>query len=111
LDTRQTILKSFSACPLCGHFLASLLAILGDESLESALRENTGPWLKFQWRPSMAAMLTTYYDWYFEPGTQEHSGRCPSCLRRITYLSDTSAREESEKTATLQIERRPGSRV
>lgn len=111
MDTRQTILKNFSACPLCGHFLASVLAVLGDESLESTIRENAGPWLKFQWRPSMAAMLNMYYDWGFEPGAQEHSGRCPSCLRRITYLSDTSAGEESEETATLQVERRPGSRI
>lgn len=103
MDARLTVLRYFSACPLCGHFLASLLALLGDESLDSALEKEKGPWLDFEWHPAIGGMLTSYYDWHLGPDTEEHSGRCPSCLRRITY--------RRTDVASLQIERRPGSRV
>jgi hypothetical protein len=88
--------------------LASLLALLGDESLDNALETESGAWLTFQWQPPIADMLTRYYDWHFELGIKSHRGRCSSCLRRIAYLPDEQSDQE---TAILQLERRPGSRA
>ena len=104
LDTRQTILGNFAACPLCGCFLTSLLALLDDESLDRAIERGQGSWLEFPWQPPMAEMLTAYYDWRLEPDTEGYSRSCPSCLRRVIY-------QRADQIASLQIERRPGSRV
>lgn len=106
MDKRNTTVRNFSACPLCGHFLASLLAALGDESLDRAIKESKGAWLTFPWQPAFAAMLTAYYDWHFETGDVGYSGHCPACFRRIIYLSDEIEKQE-EPGAVLQLERRP----
>lgn len=111
MDTRQTTLRNFAACPLCGNFLASLLAALGDESLDQAIAESNGTWLEFPWQPSLTAMLTTYYDWHFEAGAEGYSSRCPDCFRRITYLSGATEKQGEEPVAVLQLERRPGFRI
>jgi hypothetical protein len=104
-------MRNFSACPLCGHFLASLLAALGDESLERAVEEDKSAWIEFPWHASFAAMLTTYYDWHFEVDAETRSSRCPSCLRRINYLSQSTGMPGDEQAAVLQLERRPGLRT
>lgn len=104
LDTRETIVSYFSACPLCGCFLASLLALLGNKSLDNALEKGAGPWLEFPWQTPMAETLATHYDWRLELDTEMRSGRCPTCLRRIVYHS-------METGKILQVERRPGSRI
>jgi hypothetical protein len=109
--SREKIVKGFSACPRCGHFLSSLLAILGDGSLDEALKGETGPWLEFPWHPSVGELLTTYYDWRVEFGTEGYSGRCPSCLRRIGYSPGAAAEVGDEAIDRLQLERRPGSRI
>jgi hypothetical protein len=111
LNTRESILRYFSTCPLCGHFLASLLALLGDDSFDNAIQQSAGIWLRFPWQPPIADMLNTYYGWRFEPGVGEQSGRCPSCLRRIVYLPDAAAEGEGDQISILQLERRPGARV
>ncbi len=89
--------------------MASLLALLGDETLENTLENDQGNWFQFPWHPSIAIMLTTYFDWDFAPGIEGFSGRCPSCLRRISYLRNIS--DDVEPAEILQLERRPGSRV
>lgn len=109
MSEHQEVLRDFSTCPLCGSFLASLLALLGEKSLEKALENDPGNWLQFPWHPAMAEMLASYFDWDFIPGMEENRGRCSSCLRRISYLYDTSG--DVEPAEILQLERRPGSRV
>ena len=111
MNTRESILRSFSTCPLCGHFLASLLSLLGDESLDNAIQQGAGIWLRFPWQPPIADMLSAYFDWRFELGAGQQSGRCPSCLRRMVCLSDAAAKEENDQITVLQIERRPGARA
>lgn len=105
------MLKSFSACPLCGHFMASLLALLGDDSLEEAIQHGAGIWLRFEWQPPVAGMLTTYFGWRFEPGLVGASGRCPSCLRRIVCRPDPDQEGNGDEISILQLERRPGARA
>ncbi len=104
LDTRQRILENFAACSSCGHFLASLLALLGNESLDAALTAETGMWIEFEWRRPMAEMLAAYYRWRFHADAERSTGCCPNCLRRVVY-------ERVGEEASLQIERRPGYRT
>jgi hypothetical protein len=111
LNTRESILKYFSTCPLCGHFLASLLALLGDDSLDNAIQGSGGIWLKFPWQSPIADMLKAYFGWRFESGPGGQSGRCPSCLRRIVSLPDTAEKGEGDQISVLQLERRPGARA
>jgi hypothetical protein len=111
LNTRESVLKYFSTCPLCGHFLASLLALLGDDSLDNAIQQSAGIWLRFQWQPPIADMLPTYFDWRFEPGSGGQSGRCPACLRRIVCLPEAAEKGEGDQITVLQLERRPGARA
>lgn len=96
------MVRNFSACSLCGHFLASLLALLGDKSLKQSEVDNE-PWLKFEWRSPILEMLATYYDWHLMPDTELHANRCPVCLRRMVY-------EEGEEGVWLYVERQPGTR-
>ncbi len=111
MSDHKTVLRNFSACPLCGHFLASLLAALGEECLERAVEEQKGTWIELPWHASFAAMMTTYYDWHIEPDFEAFSSRCPACFRRIAYLSGSTETLGEEPAAVLQLERRPGLRT
>lgn len=104
MDSRENALQNFSSCPLCGYFLSTLLAVLGDKSLDKALQDSKGGWLEFEWQSSLGEALTRYYDWRFETGVERHAGRCPSCKRRLEYRLETEG-------AILRIERRPGYRA
>jgi uncharacterized protein with PIN domain len=111
LSDHKAILRYFSACPLCGHFLASLLAVVGEDKLKQAVEEQGGIWIELPWHASFEAMFTTYYDWHIEPNAQAFSSRCPACSRRIAYLVKRSETEGEMPKAVLQLERRPGLRA
>jgi hypothetical protein len=104
LTSQEAMVHNFSACPLCGYFLASLMALLGDESLSEAGDGDNDPWLKFEWQSPMTEMLAKYYDWQLMPNTELHTNRCPLCRRRMVY-------EETEEGIWLYVERQPGSRA
>ena len=103
MANRAAVVRNFSACPLCGHFLASLLALLGDKSLDQPDDGESELWLKFEWRSPIIEMLAKYYDWQLMPDTDLHANRCPLCRRRMVY-------EETEQGIWLYVERQPGSR-
>jgi len=103
LADRAAVVRNFRACPLCGHFLASLLALLGDEILDPPGDGEADLWLRFEWRSSMAEMLAQYFDWHLMPDTELHANRCPLCRRRMVY-------EATEGGCWLSVERQPGSR-
>ncbi len=98
---RKTTIRSFSTCALCGHFLATLVALAGDRSLDEAIRNCQGCWLEWEWQPAMAEALAEYYDLCLEAGVEQFSGLCPVCRRQIVYRS-------SPEGACLQLETLPG---
>ena len=103
MANREALVRNFSACPLCGHFLASLLALLGDKSLDQPGRDESGLWLRFEWRSPMIEMLAKYYDWYLISDTELHANHCSVCRRRMVF-------ENKEQESWLYVERQPGSR-
>lgn len=88
LNGRQGVLNDFSACMLCGRFLATVLAKLGDRSLDDALRQRDGVWLKFPWHPSFGQALIEFFDWHYDGGEEHHGGHCPLCYRRMIYQQE-----------------------
>lgn len=104
MDNPDTALRYFSSCPLCGHFLTTLLSALGDEALDNAFENAKGGWLVFEWDDSLLEALIKYYDWHIEPGIEQHGNHCPSCYRRLIF-------SRTEEGTELQIERRPGYRA
>ena len=103
VSDRNSIFQSFSACPLCGHMMATLSAMVGNENMESIIENRKGPWLEYPWQPTLSEALVRYYDLHFKPDVEWFSGHCPLCRRRFTF-------QRGEESAILRIEGMPGTR-
>lgn len=103
MSNRKEILRFFAACPLCGHFVSSLIALVGEGAFDDAVEEE-GPWLGFSWQPEIRDLYRQYFDWYLNADTESFSSSCPACTRRFIY-------QDADGVRQIRVERRPGSRI